>query len=162
MGILKIFGFRSGQDPAAVKQPSDQGADLVKLTDDDLTQFLASCIREASEIAGTPCDLEPKHMGASHASSQYKKGRYVFIQNFDDLGLTKTIQDDRFVRFNFRAVELREKPSQIWLETLVWHPSHGNASEMKLVLQVEAPTGRQQFVQLMATALNLFLNRPSN
>jgi hypothetical protein len=100
-------------------------------------------------------------MGASHASSQYKKGRYVVIQNFDDLGLTKTIQDDRFVRFNFRAVELREKPSQICLETLVWHPSHGNASEMKFVLQVEAPTGRQQFVQLMATALNLSLNSPS-
>lgn len=154
MGILKFFGFRTGQNPVAV-----QPADFVKLTDDDLAQFLADCIKEANEIAGISCDLTPKHMGASHASEQYKRGRYVFIQNFDDLGLTKTIQDDRFVRFNFRAVELRAKPSKIWLETLVWHPSHGNASEMRFVLQVDADHGRQQFVQLMASALNVSSTR---
>lgn len=105
MGLLKFFGSRRGEDPAAVKQPSDQNSELVKLTDDDVAQFLSECIKEASEIAGISCDLTPKHMGASHGSQQYKRGRYVFIQNFDDLGLTKTVQDDRFVRFNFRAVE---------------------------------------------------------
>lgn len=132
------------------------------ITDEQLKQSLMDCIAEAQQIASNSDRMTPKNMGMAHASDRYKKGWYIFIENFGKLSAAKASKNDQFVRFNFRVVQLQHEPAHQHLEVLVWHPSHGNADQMRLVFSADMESGREMFVQMMATAMLITQQSPAS
>jgi hypothetical protein len=123
--------------------------------DADLKAYLVACLKEVEIRMGRITGLSVKHMGKAHASEKYKNGYYIHVQNFKSLKVAKGSGDDKFFRFSFRAVQLREQTHKIYLEVLVWHPSHGNATELRHAFFVDADTGRDDFLQFLTTAINM-------
>lgn len=155
VGIFSTIRMLIAQRTAVDRHKKEINQSTEKaVTDEFLQELLKDCIKETQLLTGTNPELVPVNMGMAHASEIYKKGCYVFIQNFEKINEGKSSKDDRFVRFNFRAVQFRDEPGA-YLEALVWHPSHGNADQMKMIFRSDADSGRDMFIQLMATAINV-------
>jgi hypothetical protein len=167
MGVIRSISAKLAEKFTKPHTAKVQGGQPVKLrarviTDDQLKQSLADCIAEAQQITGSSKRITPKNMGMAHASDRYKKGWYIFIENFGKLSAAKSSKNDQFVRFIFRIVSLQQDPTYQHLEVLVWHPSHGNADQMRLVFSTDLGSGRDMFVQIMATAMSLTSQSPAS
>ena len=157
MGLLRAIGrglaggvLRSAARRLALRQLDHWAARAV--TASSLQTLLSDCVT----AAGGSHLLPVVPIDTTGSPAHYRLACSVELQNFDRVTAARASREEHCVRWSFRAVQYPDRPEP-WLEALVWHPSQGPASALRPVFRAEAATGRDMFVQLLATALKVTL-----